>query len=143
MPLIGAISDANGLRAGLQVTWVAILVSGCCWAWGALYLPPLLVAKSKDDHEEESRGGHEEKYEGVTFLSLLCGSSQTVERRTRNYEQANPLVPDSGDTDDQEAVVSHQDCSGSNPPGNKKPVIDGNFAVPSGNSNIIEGIELA
>jgi hypothetical protein len=41
-PIIGAVSDATGsLRTGLQVTWVAVLVSGAAWAAGASFLPPL------------------------------------------------------------------------------------------------------
>merc|ERR1711862_98560 len=44
-PLIGMISDAtNSLQAGLQLVWVAFLVSGLFWWIAYQFLPPLPVS---------------------------------------------------------------------------------------------------
>ena len=41
-PIIGAISDATGsLQTGLQITWVAMFLSGVCWFAGYFFLPDL------------------------------------------------------------------------------------------------------
>ena len=48
-PIIGAISDKSSLRNGLQVTWVMILLSGCIWFYGYIFLEPLLLKNSNND----------------------------------------------------------------------------------------------
>lgn len=43
-PLIGLISDETGsLKTGLQITWIAILVSGVFWFVGYFFLSPLNI----------------------------------------------------------------------------------------------------
>jgi len=55
-PLIGAVSDAtSSLRQGLQVTWIAVLVSGAAWGLGAGLLPPLPTSQPRH-HSKNTYG---------------------------------------------------------------------------------------
>lgn len=85
-PLIGGISDATGsLRAGLQVTWAAVLVSGLVWGAGAVLLPPLPDLRRSKSRLDGGDGGGGNAVSNLstgdviddspptTFWALLCG----------------------------------------------------------------------
>jgi len=57
-PLIGYLSDQSNLQNALQVTWVAVLVSGLSWFAGYLFLPAL-PNMTRDVETAESGGDAE------------------------------------------------------------------------------------
>ncbi|CAJ1420660.1 unnamed protein product [Effrenium voratum] len=50
-PIIGAIADVRGLRTGLQLCWVAVLVAGFMWGCGykCLTAPPISIKPKPQD----------------------------------------------------------------------------------------------
>lgn len=55
-PIIGVISDStNSLRTGIQITWIAVLVSGLWWWMGYFLLEPLDL--SQDDGGAHGKTG--------------------------------------------------------------------------------------
>lgn len=64
-PLIGYISDTTGsLRTGLQITWVAVLLSGAFWMWGYYALEPLPPVQETT--------GCPENVSSLTYSEVLC-----------------------------------------------------------------------
>jgi hypothetical protein len=87
-PIIGAISDAHGLKAGVQITWVAVLVSGGCWGVGAMCLSPLPVAKRDEARENDGTSSTGSNI----YYSILFGSDE---------KPSSLLVSDGSDTGDE------------------------------------------
>jgi hypothetical protein len=74
-PIIGGISTKTGsLRAGLQVTWIAVFVSGAWWFCGYYFLNPFRPPK-------------EDAVEEVSYYTLLCGKLD-VERTALPRDEA-------------------------------------------------------
>jgi hypothetical protein len=60
-PIVGGISTSTGsLRTGMQVTWLAILVSGVWWFCGYYFLVPFRPPKDGENKED------------IGYISLLC-----------------------------------------------------------------------
>jgi hypothetical protein len=131
-PIIGAVSDARGLKAGLQLTWVAVLVSGICWGVGARCLAPLPVSKQREEdarRRSEQGGGRDRS---SIYYSILFGederkndaelqqenvdSTDTAERSEEQEFTLNPMAsPD--ENFDLEMVPSALCISGANEQG--------------------------
>lgn len=82
-PIIGAISDISGLRNGMQIIWMASLLSGVCYWWGYQFLPPLVTRL-----EDHSAG------QTMTFYTFFHGSSD--EKGKLEVEDAAAVVDESG-----------------------------------------------
>lgn len=64
-PLIGYFSDSTGsLRTGLQMTWIATLVSGAYWYAGYMFLSALPIMNPK--HASSENESHRLEVEGLT-----------------------------------------------------------------------------
>jgi MFS transporter, Spinster family, sphingosine-1-phosphate transporter len=76
-PIIGLISDeTNSLKTGLQITWMAVLLSGVFWFVGYGMLSPIAIPVS---HRETNT---------PTYLDLLFDRhALTVKKRGRDEEQ--------------------------------------------------------
>ena len=69
-PIIGALSDSTGsLKMAIQITWIAVGISGVCWWVGYWLLCPLEQVAVDDPCANE-------KVSTVSYLDLLCGSDQ-------------------------------------------------------------------
>jgi MFS family permease len=98
-PIIGAISDATGsLKTGLQVTWMAVVVSGICWWAGYAFCAPLDISSQGEDTDgliadNEVNDG----FEGNTVLpapsysALLCGPDVLVENEVGHIVERKNL----------------------------------------------------
>ena len=98
-PIIGAISDAHGIRSGLQVTWAAVLLSGLSWGSGAFCLPALKVAA------EKSRDGPSSDYFEVLWGSTNVAQDDKCHQGDQVIileDQDSPLFDDSEITDTRE-----------------------------------------
>lgn len=87
-PIIGVISDAIGLRTALQITWMAVLVSGVLWYGGYAFLSPLPVTKliriDTDDNKQKK------SVHGKIFSLLLGWSAEEEEGNEETF--SNPMV---------------------------------------------------
>lgn len=94
--IIGAISDdSNSLRAGLQITWMAVLLSGIFWFIGYFYLIPLETSMlSSSSHHSSASSSSPTKSSmsnttNTTYLELLFGY-----KSKKNMIQVNQLNGD-------------------------------------------------
>ncbi len=84
-PIIGLISDATGsLQAGLQCTWIAILVSGAWWLYAYKTLSPIDIHNDSETHTGNKITDFARR-ENVTYQDILCGRDRlVVDNITRN-----------------------------------------------------------
>jgi MFS family permease len=102
-PIIGAISDSTGsLKTGIQVTWMAIAVSGVCWWVGYAFCSPLDISLEGDDMEALIAGpdgindGMESNAVALpapTYSQLLCGDDVLVEDEIGNIVLRETKAP--------------------------------------------------
>jgi hypothetical protein len=87
-PIIGAISDTSGLRNGMQIIWMATLLSGVCYWWGYQFLPPLVTRL------DDSAGT-----QAITFKTFFYGPEKGKDNMTTEEEElgGSKGVTDGGD----------------------------------------------
>ena len=64
-PIIGYISDrTHSLQTGLQVTWIAVIVTGLYWFAGYYFLPalPLMNELTRDNTTQDEKADHSLTY---------------------------------------------------------------------------------
>ena len=88
-PIVGAVSDAYSLRAGLQLAWIAMLASGGAWAVAAVCLAPPPVAAPSADGDERA----------PTYCALLCRPPPDAEKRGAAPDDAAAAPPPHGGAD--------------------------------------------
>ena len=76
-PIIGYISDStHSLQTGLQITWIAVLVTGAYWGAGYYFLPALPLMKDLIQEniipQDGSPNAGTQDY-SLTYGEILCG----------------------------------------------------------------------
>jgi hypothetical protein len=80
-PIIGAISDGTGsLRAGLQITWMVVGLSGLVWWIGGWMLPSFEIPNEEADEGDDAPPD-------TTYYELLMGR----ESKPKSSAQSTPL----------------------------------------------------
>ena len=115
-PLIGYLSDKTGsLRFALQITWIAVVLSGISWFAGYFFVPPLPVMEhQKEEQEIEIALSHLRNPDGrvnekpVTYGSVLFPCcSEPVKDACDGVERPEDLYAESGEANETMTIGAH------------------------------------